>query len=138
MPRPILLAVAALALLVAGAGVAGSPDDGPVVHFDQQATLGFYRGRVVEYLDFGPVKLRAGNKIAPIWAFTNGADGQRNVIDTVPGRPDYTPLWDVRMATWKDAASARVLRSAAAIRKAVARGELSLQRPGVVVDCPLI
>jgi hypothetical protein len=59
------------------------------------------------------------------------------VIDTVPGRPDYTPLWGVRMATWKDAASARVLRSAAAIRKRP-RGELSLQRPGAVVNRPLI
>ena len=37
------------------------------------------------------MKLRAGNKVAPIWAFTNGDDGQRNIIDTVPGRKDYTP-----------------------------------------------
>jgi hypothetical protein len=60
------------------------------------------------------------------------------VIDTVPGQPGYTPLWDVRMATWKDEASARMLRSAAAIRQAVARGELTLKRPGVVVNCPVI
>ena len=138
MSRPLLLAVAALTLLLPAVAVAGSPGDGPVVHFDQKATLGFFRGQVVEYLDFGPVKLRAGNKVAPIWAFTNGADGQRNVIDTVPGRPGYTPLWDVRMATWKDEASARVLRSAAAVRQAAARGELTLKRPGIVVNCPVI
>jgi hypothetical protein len=138
MSRPLLLLVAALALLVpAGAG-AGGPGPAPVVHFEQQATLGFFRGRLVEYLDFGPVKLSPGNKIAPIWAFANGADGQRNIIDTVPGRRDYTPLWDVRMVTWKDGASARVLRSAAAVRQAVARGEATVRQAGIVVNCPVI
>lgn len=46
------------------------------------------------------MKLRPGNKTAPIWAFTNGDEDQRNIIDTVPGRKDYTPLWAVRMITW--------------------------------------
>jgi hypothetical protein len=132
----LLVPLVAFALLVpAGAG-AGGPD--PVVHFEQQATLGFYRGRIVEYLDFGPVKLAAGNKVAPIWAFANGADGQRNIIDTVPGRRDYTPLWDVRMVTWKDGVSARVLRSATAVRQALARGDVTIRDAGVVVNCPVI
>ena len=96
--------------------------DGPVKTFSHDVTLGFYRGQVVSYLDFGPVKLQPGNKTAPIWAFTNGSDGQRNVIDTVPGRKDYTPLWAVRMVTWKNASEARVLRSAAAVQAALAGG----------------
>jgi hypothetical protein len=37
-----------------------------------------------------------------------------------------------RMATWRDEARARVLRSAAALRQAVARGELTLRRSGIV------
>ena len=82
--------------IVACAGVASAlpaaAADGPVRTFSQDVTLGFYRGQVVSYLDFGPVSLRAGNKVAPIWAFTNGDEGQRNIIDTVPGRSDYTPL----------------------------------------------
>jgi len=112
--------------------------DGPVKTFSQDVTLGFYRGQVVSYLDFGPVKLKAGNKVAPIWAFTNGDEGQRNIIDTVPGRKDYTPLWAVRMVTWKDAAEARVLRSAAAVSAAQRAGDVTVRAVPVVVNCPVL
>jgi hypothetical protein len=135
-----LIAVAAAAVVAAAVGAAGirAADDGPVRHFPQQATLGFYRGALVEYLDLGPVKLAAGNRTAPIWAFTNGADGQRNVIDVVPGRSGYTPLWDVMMVTWREGQTPRVLKSAAQIRAAVRAGAATVRRPGVVVNCPVI
>lgn len=112
--------------------------DGPVKTFSQDVTLGFYRGQVVSYLDFGPVKLETGNKVTPIWAFTNGPEGQRNVIDTVPGRKDYTPLWAVRMVTWKDGADARVLRSATAIRAASRAGRVTIVAAPIVVNCPVL
>jgi hypothetical protein len=101
-------------------------------------TLGFYRGQVVSYLDFGPVKLQKGNKVAPIWAFTNGHRDQRNVIDTVPGRADYTPLWAVRMVTWKNASSARTLRSAGAVRAAERSGAVTIRAMPIVVNCPVL
>jgi hypothetical protein len=112
--------------------------DGPVKTFSQNVTLGFYRGEVISYLDFGPVKLKAGNKTAPIWAFTNGDDGQRNIVDTVPGRADYTPLWAVRMVTWKADARVRVLRSAAAVERAGKARELTIRAMPVVVNCPVL
>ena len=112
--------------------------DGPVKTFSQDVVLGFYRGQVVSYLDFGPVKLRQGNKVAPIWAFTNGADAQRNIIDTVPGKADYTPLWAVRMVTWRNGASVRVLRSAAAVRTAERAGQVTIANAPVVVNCPVL
>jgi hypothetical protein len=112
--------------------------DGPVKTYSQDVTLGFYRGHVVSYLDFGPVKLRSGNKTAPIWAFTNGDDGQRNIIDTVPGRKDYTPLWAVRLVTWTDGADVRVLRSAAAVARAQREGDLSVKAMPIVVNCPVL
>jgi len=86
----------------------------------------------------GPVKLEAGNKVAPIWAFTNGDDGQRNIIDTVPGRKDYTPLWAVRMVTWRNGANVRVLRSAAAVSRARRAGDLTIRAMPVVVNCPVL
>ena len=133
-------------LTLAAALVAGSllalpaiaADDNRVKRFSQVETLGFYRGTTVAYLDFGPVKLAKGNKVAPIWAFTNGAAGQRNIIDTVPGRSDYSPLWAVRMVTWADSATPRVLRSAAEVRKAVAAGQAAIKPVPVVVNCPVI
>ena len=106
--------------------------------YSQDVTLGFYRGQVVSYLDFGPVKLRAGNKVAPIWAFTNGDEGQRNIIDTVPGRKDYTPLWAVNLVTWKANETPRVLRSAAAVRAAQRAGDVTIKAMPIVVNCPVL
>jgi hypothetical protein len=134
--------LAALIAVVACLGVAFAlpalAADGPVKTFSQEATLGFYRGQVVSYLDFGPVKLRAGNKVAPIWAFTNGDEGQRNIIDTVPGRRDYTPLWAVNMVTWKSSGDRRVLRSAAAVRAAQRSGQVRITGMPIVVNCPVL
>jgi hypothetical protein len=126
-----LVAAVALALPALAA-------DGPVKTFSQDVTLGFYRGQVVSYLDFGPVRLRAGNKVAPIWAFTNGHDDQRNVIDTVPGRSDYTPLWAVRMVTWKEGVTPRLLRSAASVQAALRAGEVTVKSAPIVVNCPVL
>jgi hypothetical protein len=107
-------------------------------HFPQKATEGFYRGQTIEYLDFGPVKLKPGNKLAPLWSVTNGVEGQYNIIDSVPGQKGYTPLWGVTLLTWKDSATPRLLTSAAAARRALAAGELTAKKPGVVVNCPVI
>lgn len=128
----VLVAIALASVLPALAA------DGPVKTFSQDVTLGFHRGQVVSYLDFGPVKLARGNKVAPIWAFTNGHDSQRNVIDTVPGRRDYTPLWAVRMVTWKSGQTPRVLRSAAAIRAAQRAGDVTVANAPIVVNCPVL
>ena len=55
----------------------------------QPVVLGFYRGTTVRCLDFGSVKLRAGNKIAPISTFTNGPAAQRNIVNTVRLKPAF-------------------------------------------------
>jgi hypothetical protein len=134
--------VLVLATIIATATVASAlpalAADGPVKTYSQDVTLGFYRGQVISYLDFGPVKLKPGNRVAPIWAFTNGDEGQRNVVDTVPGRKDYTPLWAVRTVTWKAGASVRVLRSAAALRAAAKAGEVTIAARPIVVNCPVL
>jgi hypothetical protein len=63
--------------------------------FSQDVTLGLHHDEVVLYLDFGRVKLASGNKTAPIWAFTNGTEDQRNIDTCRDGY--YTPLWAVRI-----------------------------------------
>jgi hypothetical protein len=131
-----VVAVLACVALVSVVPVAAA--DGPVKTHSQDVTLGFFRGQVITYLDFGPVKLARGNKVAPIWAFTNGHEGQRNVIDTVPGMRDYTPLWAVRRVTWRSGESPRVLRSAAAIRAAQQSGDVTIANAPVVVNCPVL
>src|SRR5262245_15647925 len=136
--RMLAVLLAALAAVSVASVLPAAAADGPVKTFSQDVTLGFYRGQVVSYLDFGPVKLAAGNKVAPIWAFTNGSADQRNVIDTVPGRKDYTPLWAVNMVTWKDSDAPRVLRSAAAIRAAQRSGDVTIRAMPIVVNCPVL
>ena len=137
MKRLLIPALVAAFVLPAAAPARTTME--PIRHFpNQQKTLGFYKGRTVRYLDFGPIKLRPGNKVAPIWVFTNGADGQRNVIDVAPGDRGYTPLWRVVMVTWTDSATPRVLRSAADVRRAVAAGDATLERTSTVVNCPVV
>ncbi len=104
----------------------------------QPVVTGFHKGRTVRYFDFGPIKLKPGNKIAPIWAFTNGAEDQRNVIDAVPGDRSYSPLWQVNMVTWATGTTPRVLTSAAAVKKAAAAGELTIAKTATVVNCPVL
>ena len=136
--KTLALALALAACAAIASALPAAAADGPVKTFSQDVTLGFYRGQVVSYLDFGPVRLRPGNKVAPIWAFSNGHANQRNVIDTVPGRADYTPLWAVRMVTWSNGADARVLRSAAAVRRAQRAGDVTVRAMPIVVNCPVL
>jgi hypothetical protein len=134
MRRTLLFAALASALVAAPAHAQSrsmEPQKQPVVH-------GFYRGTTIGYFDFGPIKLRPGNKLAPIWAVTNGAPGQRNVIDTVPGKQDYSPLWQVSMVTWKAGVTPRVLKSAAAVKAAASAGDVTIVRTKTVVNCPVL
>lgn len=110
----------------------------PVLGFGQQKTQGFARGSSVTYLDLGPVKLAPGNDVAPIWVFANGSADQRNIIDTLPGDDDYTPLWDVNMVTWKDGVTPRTLRSKDDVDAALAAGDVTVAKPGIVVNCPVV
>jgi len=133
-----LAALIVIAVAVSFAAIPAVAADGPVKQFPQTVTLGFYRGQVISYLDFGPVKLAKGNKVAPIWVVENGVDAQRNVVDTVPGRGDYTPLWAVRVVTWKSGVTPRVLRSKSAVDAAMRAGQVTVKAMPIVVNCPVL
>lgn len=135
MRRIALVLAVGAALLVAVPAMAA---DGPTRQYSQAVTLGFYRGQLISYFDLGPVKLAKGNKVAPIWVVTNGVDAQRNIVDTVPGRSDYTPLWAVRMVTWKNGITPRVLRSKTAVDAAVRAGQATVKAAPIVVNCPVL
>jgi hypothetical protein len=128
------------ALVLAGAvGLVAAPAMADSIrHFRQSATEGFYRGQTIEYLDFGPVKLKPGNKVAPLWSITNGVEDQYNIIDAVPGQTGYSPLWHVTLVTWKSGVTPRKLTSAAGVRKALAAGQVSTKDARLVVNCPVI
>jgi hypothetical protein len=109
------------------AGAAATPKKQPIV-------LGFYRGTTVRYFDFGPIKLKPGNKLSSIWTFKNSVAAQRDVIDTIPGRAGYSALWRVYRVTWKAGATPRVLKSASQVRKAAANGGLAIKKTATFVN----
>ena len=129
MKRLFLLAFALVT--VAAPATAASPAKQPVA-------TGFDQGREVSYFDFGPIKLKPGNKLAPIWTVTNGAAGQHNIIDTVPGKADYSPLWQLNMVTFKDGTTPHVLKSKADVDAAVKAGEVTVTQTSTVVNCPVL
>lgn len=104
----------------------------------QPVAAGFYRGRTIHYYDFGPIKLAAGNKIAPIWTVTNGVSGQHNIVDTVPGQASYSPLWQLQIVTFKSGVTPHLLTSAADVQQAKQDGEVTIQATKTVVNCPVL
>lgn len=82
--------------------------------------------------------------LADVYVFANGVKGdgplgfQPDVFDDPPGMPGYRPLRSVRQARWTDEGAARELKSAADVREAEAKGEITIERPGVVVNMPML
>lgn len=143
MKRIGLLVVAALAVVAAQATASHAAARGHSVVGTQAAAkqpvaAGFYDGQTIHYYDFGPIKLKPGNNVAPIWTVTNGPDGQHNIVDTVPGKSDYSPLWQLNMVTWKDGATPRLLTSADDVKKAQQAGDVTVTATTTIVNCPLL
>lgn len=81
---------------------------------------------------------------ANVYVFKNGIRGegpfgfQPDVFDNPPGKEGYSPLRRLNLVTWKSEQPARELRSAVELRAAADKGELTIQRTGVVVNMPLL
>jgi len=82
--------------------------------------------------------------LTPVYVFKNGVAGagpfkfQPDVFDGAPGAKGYSPLRELHLVTWKDERKARELRHADEVRKAQASGELAIDKPGVVINMPLL
>ncbi len=82
--------------------------------------------------------------VANVYVFTNGNEGegplgfQPDVFDHPPDTPGYRPLRALNLITWEDASAVRLLTSAADVREADLNGEVVIERPGVVINMPLL
>jgi hypothetical protein len=82
--------------------------------------------------------------LAAVYVFANGVrrEGpfgfQVDVFDSVPGQTGYTPLRAVILVTWQVGHRPRILRSVEEIQAASRQGEVTLTRPGVVVNIPIL
>ncbi|MGQ0549644.1 MAG: DUF7482 domain-containing protein [Armatimonadota bacterium] len=82
--------------------------------------------------------------LAIVYVFTNGVKGegpfgfQPDVFDNPPGTPGYSPLRALNLVAWKNLSAARPLKSAAEVKEAEAKGEVTIQRAGVVINMPML
>lgn len=85
--------------------------------------------------------------LARVYVFTNGPKAagamgplgfQPDVFESPPGFPGYTPLRTLVLVTWKNQASARILKSGAEVRESLQNGDLAMEQPGVVVNMPMV
>ncbi|HEY1145965.1 MAG TPA: hypothetical protein VGE84_06465 [Allosphingosinicella sp.] len=82
--------------------------------------------------------------LANVYVFANGPRGpgplqhQPDVFDSPPGTADYSPLRALNLVKWTNPSAAHELHSAADLLAAERKGELALEKPGVVINMPLL
>ena len=82
--------------------------------------------------------------LANVYVFKNGVKGggplgfQADVFDNPPDTNEYSPLRALKLVSWKKEQSARELKSAAEVKELILRGELTIEKPGVVVNMPML
>jgi hypothetical protein len=82
--------------------------------------------------------------LADMYAFTNGVEGhgpfgfQPDIFDSVPGNENYRPLRAVNLVEWSEGAKFRELRTLAELKTAEDNGEVTITRPGIVVNMPVL
>ena len=65
---------------------------------------------------------------------------QANVVDSIPGDPNYTPLWKVSIVEWKTSSgiTPTILGSDDAIAQAASKGQITITPTKVVVNCLIL
>lgn len=82
--------------------------------------------------------------LAEVYVFKNGVKGggplefQPDVFDSPPGTTGYRPLRRLNLVTWKNPQAAREFKTAAEVREALAKGEIAVDQPGVVINMPML
>jgi hypothetical protein len=153
--RLIAAAVAlGVAALAAGAYAAGGPMMmGPTHSISQTAFKGYYDGHFVTYLSTDissrtEAKMMHINFSASIGKVKGlpeiylvqgrSAPGQLAVFGSQPGEPDYSPLWDETILTWKPGSKPVLIKSDNQVNKLEKTSGLT-ERPGhVVLNCPIV
>ena len=82
--------------------------------------------------------------LAEMYAFANGVEGhgpfgfQPDIFDSVPGDENYRPLRAINLVEWNEGAEVRELRTLADLKDAEDKGEVTITRPGIVVNMPVL
>jgi hypothetical protein len=154
--RTLLLAAVVLgaAAVAAEAYATGGPMMmGPTHTTSEPAFKGYYDGHFVTYLSTD-ISSKAEAKMMHINYSTQigrvkglpeiylvqgrSAKGQLAVFGSEPGEPDYSPLWEETILTWKAGSKPVLIKSDNQVNKLEKTSGLS-ERPGkVVLNCPIV
>ncbi|MGB6463298.1 MAG: hypothetical protein WBF38_03625 [Nitrosotalea sp.] len=94
---------------------------------------------------YAPALAKApSSALAQFYVFKNGVKGtgelgfQPTVSGSIPGDPDYSPLWQINYVEWKDPANATVLGSDDQVSDMLNQGKIIVTPTNVVVNAPII
>lgn len=142
------------AVLAVGAHATGGPMMmGPTHAISQNAFKGYYDGHFVTYLSTdisnkSEARMMHINFSASIGKVKGlpeiylvqgrSAPGQLAVFGSEPGEPDYSPLWDETILTWKAGSKPVLIKSDNQVNKLEKTSGLT-ERPGnMVLNCPIV
>ena len=146
--------LACVAVVAAGAYATGGPMMmGPTHTIRQTAFRGYYDGHFVTYLstdissktEAKMMHINFSGSIGKVKGLPEiylvqgrSAPGQLAVFGSEPGEPDYSPLWDETILTWKAGSKPVVIKSDNQVNKLEKTSGLT-ERPGhVVLNCPIV
>lgn len=98
--------------------------------------LAFAEAEGLVYVPLLRNALNAEGSYATLYRFAAGAEGQRPVLSTVPGRDDFTSAFQIVDVAFSG--EPELLDSAAAIEEAVAAGTATLDATDIIVNYPLV
>lgn len=112
--------------------------------FNQQVQLCWYKNFAVYYLDLGTVSVEASKvTTVNVYRFITGFDnlgnpifvpGQHNILENVPGDPQYNPIWRVMLVEVPSDYIPDSIRSDDEIRR---RG-LKIIPTEIAINCPIL
>lgn len=97
-------------------------------------TAGWYQGQDVYYFDFGMNQEATAPIYVLFYSDMSPVMGQDNIIDTVPGLPDYSAFWQVHVVTVPNDYVPNSVTSVAGIMSA----GFPVQATDMLVNCPVI
>jgi len=153
MARKITLVSLALFAIATAAYAAGSSLPlGPSSMSSQTTFNGFYDGHKDVYLVTDVSSKAQARELhinfsaalatvkgAPAQYFIEGraAKGQLAVFGSEPGEPDYNPLWEEKIVTWKAGVTPVVLKSDNQINALAKKGKLTDRDAHIVLNAPI-
>ncbi len=105
---------------------------------DKEPAMGWYQGQAVYYFDFGENPDTTAVIYVPVTGMDDEGnpqtvDGQRNIIDVVPGNPGYTAFWQVHYVMVPEDYQANTLRSFTDVEMS----GYEIMETDTLVNCPV-